>query len=218
MFKTIIQLGKRLTPLVPTLADIVLLLAFILVIFSGQLRASQCSVEKIMTDEQFSVVHRSYEIGEPHNLGYSLAAIVWQESSAGEYLVNSDERSYGPYQINLKTAMNRLDEQENFTKQQKNRLASNLMRLEYSSLFAIKELQYWLSIHGNDWSKVWASYNGGWSYDHAKPKLYSLEIASKIRKLKNCFGDNNENNRTETKNGSRIGRSGSNTGPVWNFR
>lgn len=151
--------------------------------------AGTCEARNILSPEQFATVQKAYEAGLPHDLGYSLAAIVWQESSAGLFLINSSEGSYGPFQINLKTALARVDGKE-WSKIKRDILATNLLNFEYSVWFAIEELKYWQSVHGeNSWRKVWASYNGGWRYHKPAPQGYAQDIVTKIQKLRGCFGE-----------------------------
>lgn len=162
-----------------------ILLTLLLTILPSLALALQCEARGEVSSSQFEVITRAYTIGEPHNLGYSMAAIVWKESSAGKVLINTSEHSYGPFQINLRTAMRRAGGE--FNAFRKNQLATQLLDLEFSSAFAIKELEYWISVHGENWLKVWASYNGGWSHDKPAPRLYALDIAAKIQQLKGCF-------------------------------
>lgn len=146
-----------------------------------------CEARKILDSNQFEVVRKAYMFGKPYDYSYSLAAIVWQESSAGKMLINSGEGSYGHFQINLKTAMKRVAPNDVWSRNRMNILATNLLRFDYAAPFAVKELQYWESVHGRDWKKIWASYNGGWSYDKGMPRKYSEGIAEKIKMLHGCF-------------------------------
>jgi hypothetical protein len=148
---------------------------------------NQCEAQSILDTNQFEIVTRAYKLGKPYDYSYSLAAIVWQESSAGKMLINSGESSYGHFQINIKTAMSRVDKDGQWSKMRINVLATKLLDFEYAAPFAVKELQYWESVHGKDWNKIWASYNGGWSYDKEAPRKYSNDIGDKIQKLKGCF-------------------------------
>lgn len=159
--------------------------------------AGTCEARSELSVKQMRTVERAYQAGLPHNLGYSLAAIVWQESSAGLFLINSSEGSYGPFQINLKTALARVDG-KNWSKPKKDWLATNLLRFDFSVYFAIEELKYWQSVHGNNnWRKVWASYNGGWRYHKPAPQSYAQSIATKIQKLQGCFGEKHVQSRKQ---------------------
>ena len=55
---------------------------------------------------------------------------------------------------------------------------------EYAASEAIAELEYWITVHGHDWNKIWSSYNGGWNYKAKRPQSYAKDIANKIKVLK----------------------------------
>lgn len=150
---------------------------------------SECAAEKILDKQQMTVVRQAYALGIPHDLGYSLAAIVWQESGAGKWLINVQEHSYGPFQINLKTAIRRTGDGL-LSPFQQNVLATSLLDLRFASTYAIQELEYWQSVHGREhWRSIWASYNGGWRYGSPLPQRYADNIINKIALLKNCFNE-----------------------------
>lgn len=165
------------------------MLRYLLVLIIGlvPIISPACEARKRLDGRQMSVVREAHSLGLPHNLGYSLAAIVWQESNAGKWLINVHEHSYGPFQINLATAIRRTGSGKLGPFQQ-NVLATNLLDLYFSSTYAIQELEYWQSVHGlTAWRNIYASYNGGWSYAKALPQRYAENIIAKMRMLKGCF-------------------------------
>ena len=137
-------------------------------------------------DEQFSMkqlhtMTSAYTAGKKYNLEYTLAAIVWQESSAGLYnsRKEGDFLVKSPFHILLKTAYSR--------EGCKNDICRTLVRsrlkydFDYAAQHAIDEITFW-SRPGRTWNQVMAHYNGGYSPNHNYPKL----ISSKIRYLKKC--------------------------------
>ena len=137
-------------------------------------------------DEQFSMkqlhtMTSAYTAGKKYNLEYTLAAIVWQESSAGLY--NSRKGSKflvkSPFHILLKTAYNREGCKTDVCRTiVRNRLKYDF---DYAAQHAVDELAFW-SRPGVTWNSMLAHYNGGYSPNHNYPKL----ISSKIRYLKKC--------------------------------
>ena len=49
---------------------------------------------------------------------------------------------------------------------------------------AIEEINYWRKVHNENWVKVWASYNTGWSYNTKTGLAYSSDVFDIIKKLK----------------------------------
>ena len=49
---------------------------------------------------------------------------------------------------------------------------------------AIEEVNYWRKVHKEDWPRVWASYNTGWSYKTKTGLAYSNDVFEIIKKLK----------------------------------
>lgn len=157
-------------------------------LLSGKVEGSQCLAERELSTKQMEVLYEAFQLGKPHDLSYSLAAIAWKESSAGKWLVNAQEASYGPFQILLKTAIARTKrEGQNMSPFEQNMLATKLLDIKFSSSYAIQELEYWQGVHGGNWRAVYASYNGGWSYKKPLPQAYAQDIIEKMQKLKGCF-------------------------------
>lgn len=135
-----------------------------------------------LSESQYSVLQYSYEFGKSHDMGWTLAAIAWQESSAGEFRVNLAGPAFGTYQILLSTASKRLGLESSF---EENRLAQRLIYDDQLGAYlAIRELQFWYGVHDGNWSFIWASYYAG--YDTVSGVEYANDIRSKIGTLQSC--------------------------------
>lgn len=64
----------------------------------------ECSSLEGLDLLQKSNLQRAYLAGQPYDYGYTLAAIAWQESSAGRFRLNLSSNDLGMYQINANTA------------------------------------------------------------------------------------------------------------------
>lgn len=138
----------------------------------------------VLTESQEEVLHRSYTLGSDVDLGWTLAAIAYQESSAGKFLVNVEGPAFGVHQVLLKSASRRMDMTSTWDK---NRLAQRLMEdHDLSASLAIEELQFWQRLHGNNWTLVWASYYSGYNYRYKPGQDYAKKIASHIKTFKRC--------------------------------
>jgi len=143
------------------------------------------------SNKQKQVLKRAYEIGLPFNMGYTLAAIAWQESMAGKYLINLQDPSAGVFHNNLNSVMRRHHEIPD-TPFQRNRIAQRLIEdIDFSGAEALAELEYWKNVHGEGkWFLIWQSYNGGFAYlstnsiAYRKSYHYAQGILRKIRFLR----------------------------------
>lgn len=183
-----------------------LLLCFF-VMFSAATYAepNNCTVFDMMDDSQFNVLRESYEYGKPYNMGYTLAAQSWKESSAGKKLHRPDIRggSFGIYQSLLDNVLwreygmhyNATDP----TEQAPDWLVAAVKeRLKVDHAFAAKhailELQFW-KVRTKSWRAMLSAYNGGYSgprfYKNGKPKNpqaqeYARRIARYVVLLRHC--------------------------------
>jgi len=143
-----------------------------------------------MSNEQKQILIESYEFGKAFNLGYSLAAIAWQESSCGKYMINLQDPSAGVYHNNIVSVLNRHGIKD--TKWNRNKMAQKLIdNIEFGAAEALAELEFWQTIHGeNNWLLIWQSYNGGFAYmnnfnkSYKSSYEYSIKIQEKISFLK----------------------------------
>lgn len=142
----------------------------------------RCEPLNRMSPLQQWTLLKSYEIGEPFDMGYSLAAIAWQESVAGLYPININDPSFGVHHILLDSAMKRSGMKD--TSFNRNIMASSLLDIEVSAEYAIMELQYWKKYHKGNWNRIWASYNAGHRYQLGVD--YANKIKHKIKLFKSC--------------------------------
>ncbi|WP_419770931.1 MAG: transglycosylase SLT domain-containing protein [Candidatus Marinarcus sp.] len=136
-----------------------------------------------LTHEDLSLLKQIKEYAQKYDLAYSLMAIAVKESSLGRYKVNVDSYDYGLYQANINTVIRR--HQVRNSTFNRNRMAMLLINdFEFATSNAIAELIYWKKIYGNNWSKIWASYNAGFNNDSSKAIKYSKDIEKIIIELK----------------------------------
>lgn len=139
-----------------------------------------------LSQGQIQVLRDSFEHGKPYGLSYSLAAIAWQESSAGVSLSNPHDPSAGAHGIMLYKVLRHFEMEysEPSLKLAEEMLASNL---PLSLHFSTSELQYWQGRHGTEsWMDVWASYNAGNNWMYSAGQMYAHKIRDKITTLKGC--------------------------------
>jgi hypothetical protein len=137
------------------------------------------------TDEQKESLRASYEFGYPADLGYTLAAIEWQESVAGKYKINLQDPSAGAHGISIMTYMSRHKDEITNTPFNRNRVAQMLIDSHtLSCREALDELLDWQRVHNNNWSKIVRSYNAGYSWNGPQAQKYLTAIRAKIKVLK----------------------------------
>lgn len=117
---------------------------------------------------------------------YTLMALAIKESSIGKFMVNSKSNDYGLFQANIKTVLRRENLEDTYENREylSNRLVYDV---GYATANAIKEMDYWLKVHKNDWFKSWASYNAGWRYNSKTGNRYFESMAVIIHALKNEY-------------------------------
>ena len=128
-----------------------------------------------LSGPQLAVMYRTFYTAKVHDLHWTMTAIAWKESEFGLNLVGRTTPDYGVFQINIKTYRNRFSDYDGL----KDELTNNYS-LGFSA--ALAEIEYWKSVHGSNWNKVWASYNSGWTGG----KGYSDSIKLRIKALKKC--------------------------------
>ena len=162
------------------------ILITLLASLSFTVQANQC--DAWLDTNQQHVVNRAYELGVKTDMGWSLAAIAFKESSAGKFLVNEVTKDYGVFGINIKTATRRTQKLlggVSLTQEQIDGLSRHLtVDFNDGAMFAILELKFWIKVHGDDWKKVWSGYNGGYSGSQASLD-YADDIISIMKKMKN---------------------------------
>ncbi len=128
-----------------------------------------------LSARQIDVLIKAYRYGEPYGLGFTLSAIAWKESCAGEYRMNFQDPSAGIFHAHIPTVLKRYPQLKNngFTQ---NRIGELLVRNDdFAAKEAISQLLYWKKAFNDDWDSVIKSYNKGfsWQKDKEKNKLAS---------------------------------------------
>jgi len=142
---------------------------------------------KLMTNEQKMVLKRAFESGKEYDLGYTLAAIAWVESQAGLYQINLQDPSAGIFHNNIISVLGRHKEWEN-TPFRRNMIAQRLIDdYDFAISETLSELEFWRLKHGNDWRKVWSSYNGGYSWGCKQAVQYAEKVGRRIKVLRKYF-------------------------------
>lgn len=142
-------------------------------------------------DKQLQVMRQSYELGQPHDLGLTLAALALKESSAGRYLINAISADYGVYQGNVKTVCIQSSVyHDNFLcNQEVQRVVSDIVR---ASEHAVETLNYWRNYHskrtlkGLVYENMIRSYNRGFSFDDDGGDNYWKQFKKDFHTIKQC--------------------------------
>lgn len=134
--------------------------------------------EQFTKDGKYKTNETRYQNG----LGYIMAAILWQESSAGLKTKGKEgHQAYGMFQNYLPTMRER-------TKQigwnlSDTEIKRMLNKRSNSASWAYIELSYWLNIHKGDIRKAISSYNAGWKVKAGDK--YASQVLEKAYYLKN---------------------------------
>lgn len=150
---------------------------------------------RTLTLEQQEVARTAYKLGKNFNYGYTLVAIAWKESQFGIYMINLQDPSAGVFHNNINTVMKRHKEDYLDTSFQRNLIAQMLIdNIFFAAAEALSELEYWeelhkdmLNIETRAYLKIWASYNGGYSYNNDRPKAYAQSIRKRIIIIKKVW-------------------------------
>lgn len=145
------------------------------------------------TPSRFSKAQRenliyAYTFGAPKGMGYTMAAIAWQESCAGAYMLNFADPSAGLYHAHIPVVL------KYYSSYKDNAFTRNVIgqilidNRQFASQVALDSLMYWHRYHKGNYKNIIKSYNKGfkWERDKASNKLaesYYLDIMRKIRLL-----------------------------------
>lgn len=158
----------------------------LILIFSSATHSEECEV-RFLT-KQLWVLQEAFDNADSREEGYLLSAITWQESSAGLKTYRSDGdhwsmKSYGPFQILLKTAAARRNcKSSHSCKKVKQRLMTDF---SFSADLAKEEISYWENRLQNRFDAI-SAYNSGNNWRYSKGQEYRKEITKKISYLKHC--------------------------------
>ena len=118
------------------------------------------------SDSQIKNMQKAYQYGKSnhkkpfkgdHNIGYIMAAIIWQESSCGTNIKNGN--AVGAFQNYVPTVQSRLNQQG--IKKSHSQISKELTSFDRSAHWANVELEYWLTQHRGNMHRALASYNAG---------------------------------------------------------
>lgn len=156
------------------------------------------SENPVFTNEQLDNLQFAYAFGEQfqksgkfkehenrydnNGLGYVMAGLVWQESSAGLNTGAHKEKhhAYGMFQNYLPTLRARVAQMGwNMTDKQ---IIKMVQKRSHSATWAYIELSYWLERHNGDMRKAIASYNAG--NNHKAGNQYASDVLAKANYLK----------------------------------
>lgn len=143
------------------------------------LLASPAKEWKALSDTQKSEIIADYNYGKTFDVGYSLAAINWQESSGCKYQIGELTGDYGCYHINLKYHLlrNTLDDNQYNRSAEATKL---VVDRAYSRSIAIEQILFWNKVARGKWFVTWGMYNAGYA-----PNLtYARNVANKVMFLK----------------------------------
>lgn len=159
-----------------------ILLAISLLLTPTVSQASHCALFETLTASQQHVLQESYAGGAPLDLGFTLAAIALQESSAGNHRVNWGDPSFGVHHIYMKTAASTLEVQEGIPQ------VLLALRLavddDMNREMALGVLTYWRERHSGDWERMVMSYNAGNKFWNGRG--YLTRISRHVRQLQQC--------------------------------
>ena len=148
----------------------------------------ECTEPKKFSKTQRDNIIYAYNFGAPHGMGYTLAAIAWQESCAGVYMMNFSDPSAGLYHAHIPVVL------KYYSKYEDNAFTRNVMgqmlidnRL-FASQIALDTLLYWQKYHKGNHKNTIKSYNKGfkWQKDKENNTLaesYYNSVSKKMRAL-----------------------------------
>lgn len=148
----------------------------------------ECANPNRFTKAQRDHIIYAYNFGAPKGMGYTMAAIAWQESCAGAYMINFSDPSAGLYHAHIPVVLKYYSSYSDtpFTRNVMGQLLIDDRR--FASQVALDSLMYWHRYHRGNYKNIIKSYNKGfkWQKDRASNKLaesYYLSISKKVRAL-----------------------------------
>ena len=129
------------------------------------------------------ILKKIKSLTDDNYMKYTLMAIAIKESSVGKNLINPISNDYGLFQANIKSVIKRQKVKD--TIDNRKYFAQKLVYdVGFSTANAIVEIDYWKTVHKDNWIKIWASYNTGWSYRTETGITYATSVFDIIKKLK----------------------------------
>ena len=168
-----------------------MILAVIMPIFALPLYKveGKCVQPKDFNKNQKQVILKAFKYGAKSGFGYTMAAIAWKESCAGEYRVNFADPSAGIYHAHIPGVIKKHKQKD--TNFMRNMVGELLMRDDdFASQTALEELSYWHKVRKGNWYEVIKSYNKGfsWEKDRERNKMaqeYFEDIFTRVKALQN---------------------------------
>lgn len=136
-----------------------------------------------LTPQDINILKKIRSLTNEKMMKYTLMALAIKESSVGKNQINLVTNDFGFFQGNIKTVVRRQNIQDN--EMVRKYLADKLLNdAGFAMANAISEVNYWRKIHNENWPRIWASYNTGWSYNSKTGLDYSADVFNIIKKLK----------------------------------
>lgn len=134
-----------------------------------------------LTPEQEGVLHFSYSYGEPHDYGYTMAAIAMEESNLGKWRLNLQDPSASAWGVTIDKAVTKLG--WDHTPFNYNRAAQKLVDdIYFGAALALETILWWDKTREGNWRRVVESYNAGYG---SNPE-YVRRIIGHIDTIKEC--------------------------------
>lgn len=150
--------------------------------YSAECTTKQQETLDKLDDAQWSVLYHAYDTGAEHDLGHTMMAIAFKESSAGKYRVNLNTHDFGVMQNNIKTAKARRGVTGYYATMA---LVSDIVRNDQLSMdLALEELLYWRDDRKLSWRNTVSAYNNGNAYNKGTQHLD--EMIPLVRMFMNC--------------------------------
>lgn len=143
----------------------IFLLLFAFFIVASASPTNKCGSVYEFSNDQKEIIAYAYNYGKKYGLGYTLAAIAWHESCAGEYRMNFADPSAGLYHALIPGVLRRYQmlKDNGFNR---NVIGEMLIRDdEFASKVAVDELLYWDKVRNGNWKDMIKSYNKGFSWE-----------------------------------------------------
>nr|WP_317404994.1 hypothetical protein [uncultured Helicobacter sp.] len=147
----------------------------------------KCVEPKKFNKNQKQVILKAFKYGAKDGFGYTMAAIAWKESCAGEYRVNFTDPSAGIYHAHIPGIIKKYKQKDSAF--MRNMVGELLMRDdEFASQSAFEELSYWHKVRRGNWYEVIKSYNKGFSWEKDKERdkmaqAYFEDVAKRVKEL-----------------------------------
>ena len=129
----------------------------------------KCVQPKEFNKNQKQVILKAFKYGAKSGFGYTMAAIAWKESCAGEYRVNFADPSAGIFHAHIPGIIKKHKQKDsNFMR---NMVGELLIRDdEFALQSALDELSYWHKVRKGNWYEVIKFYNKGFSWETNKER------------------------------------------------